>query len=84
MSIDRKDLEKVLSLGDDEFRNRVEKAVNSAGLDPKVTKYILNDSEKIKKALRGLSDKDLSRMSETLKKNNLESIEKIFKDNLKG
>lgn len=84
MSIDRKDVDKVLSLNDRDFRARVENAVRVSGLDPTVANYILKDSDKIKKALQGLSDKDLSKLSDTIKKNNLESIEKIFKESSKG
>jgi len=84
MSIDRKDVDKVLSLNDRDFRARVESAVRVSGLDPTVANYILKDSDKIKKALQGLSDKDLSKLSDTIKKNNLESIEKIFKESSKG
>lgn len=80
MSIDKKDIERVASLNDEMFRAQVQKAVQSAGLDPKLTSRILKDSDKIKKALQTLSDKDLEKLSETLKSNKLDSIEKIIKE----
>lgn len=80
MSIDKKDIERVASLNDEMFRAQVQKAVQSAGLDPKLTSRILKDSDKIKKALQTLSDKDLEKLTETLKSNKLDSIEKIIKE----
>ena len=80
MSIDKKDIERVVALNDEVFRAQVQKAVQSAGLDPRLTSRILKDSDKIKKTLQTLSDKDLEKLSETLKSNKLDSIEKIIKE----
>ena len=80
MSIDRKDIDKVIGLSKKDFEEKLAEAVNSVGIDEKISKTLIRDSDKIKKTLESLTDKEISDLSETLKKNNLVRIEEIIKN----
>ena len=80
MSIDKKDIDKVIGLSKKDFDEKLAEAVNSVGIDKKISETLLRDSDKIKKTLESLTDKEISALSETLKKNNLARIEEIIKN----
>ncbi len=82
MSIDKKDIDRVVSLPKKDFDEKLSQAVNAAGVDKKLSDAILRDSDKIKKALGSLSEKEISELSEILKKNNLGKVEDLLKSGL--
>lgn len=82
MSIEKKDIDRITGLSKNDFEKKLSAAVKSAGVDPLVSMALMRDSEKIKKALGSLSEKDIAQLSEVLKKNNLGDIEKIIKNGM--
>ena len=79
MSIDKKDINKVIELSKKDFDEKLGQAIKAAGVDKKLSETLIRDSDKIKKALEALGDKEISELSEILKKNNLEKVENILK-----
>lgn len=79
MSIDKKDIDRILKLESDEFNKRLSAALAASGKEFGAYSYLLKDGDKIKKALAGLNESDIAKLSEILKNNNLESVEKIIK-----
>ena len=80
MSIDKKDIDRVIGMSKKDFDEKLSQAVNAAGVDKRLSETLLRDSDKIKKALGSLSDKDISDLSEILKKNNLGKVEELIKN----
>lgn len=82
MGIDKKDIDRVIGLSKKDFDEKLAQAVNAAGVDKKLSETLLRDSDKIKKALGSLSEKEISDLSEILKKNNLGKVEDLLKSGL--
>ena len=80
MSIDKKDIDRVIGLSKKDFDEKLAQAINNAGVDKHLSEALLRDSDKIKKALGGLSEKEISELSEILKKNNLAKVEDLLKN----
>lgn len=82
MSFDKNDLDKILGLSSDEFEQKLKAALVASGIDKRVSETLLKDSGRIRNALSGLSEKDLVKISELVKKNNLGNVESIIKNTL--
>lgn len=84
MSFDKNDLDSVKNLSKDEFNAKFTNAVQKSGLEPMISNMLLKDTEKIRKALSQLNEKDLAQISQTLQKNNMGEIENIIKNEIRG
>ncbi len=84
MSFDKNDLDSVKKLSKDEFHTKLSNAVQKAGIEPTISNMLLKDTEKIRKAISSLSEKDLAQISQTLQKNNMGQIENIIKNEIRG
>ena len=84
MSIDKKDIEKIVDLDKAEFEKRLAMAIGASGIDISRYECIIKDSEKIKSALSNLNSNDLKKLSDLIEKNNMGQLEKILKDGLEG
>lgn len=84
MSFDKNDLDSVKKLSKDEFNAKLTNAVQKAGVDPAISNMLLKDTEKIRRAISTLNEKDLLQISQTLQKNNMGQIENIIKNEIRG
>ena len=64
MQLDKKAVNKLLSLNDAQLGAIIQKVINEAGIDPGEFGASQNDIQSIRRALIGISDSDLSRISE--------------------
>lgn len=82
MSIEKKDIDKILSLDKASFEEKLHGAIKAAGIDKKFESAILSDSDRIMKTIKNMNQKDIDKLSEIIKKNNLGQLENIIKSEL--
>lgn len=66
MKLDKKSLDRLLSMNDAQLKRIIEKAASESGLDLSSFGITDGDISSIRKALSGATDEDIKRASETL------------------
>lgn len=66
MKLDKKALDRLLSMNDAQLARMIEKAASESGLDLSAFGITDGDIASIRKALSGATDEDIKRASETL------------------
>lgn len=69
MQIDRKSLEKLLTLNDRQLKAVITKLAADSGIDPASFNMNTNDVNSIRRALSSASDADLSRIAQMYEQN---------------
>ena len=64
MQLDKKAVDKLLSLSDAQLGAIIQKVINDAGIDPADFGASSGDIQSIRRALMGITDADLERISE--------------------
>ena len=74
MELNRKNLQKLASLSDDELREKINSIAESAGIDSSRTSPFLKDISGIKKKLNSLSDAQIKALLSALGEENVKKI----------
>lgn len=69
MQLDRKAINRMLSLNDDQLKSIIRSLADNAGLDLSSFQISANDVESIRRALAGATDADIARAAEQLNRN---------------
>ena len=81
MNIDKETLDKLLTLSDAEFKRKVSKAADAAGIQNDKLDKMLKDIKGVKKTLSDMSESDLKRVAKTISAEKLEDlIDNLKKD----
>jgi len=70
------DISKLLNLTDAELRTKIVAAAGAAGADPKKVQGALQDTDKLRKMISTLTDKDIQNLIQTVGKEKAEEIAK--------
>lgn len=76
MELNKKNLQKLASLSDDELREKINSIAESAGIDRSKTSAYLSDMAGIKKKLGSLSDAQIKALINALGEENVRKIKK--------
>lgn len=84
MQIDRSALERLLALDDKALTDTVNSLASAAGLDPASLGGVTGNLDRLRRGLRGMSDKDISRAADMIGKERTEQIFKAVKGEQNG
>ena len=80
MDIDKKQLDKMASMEDSEFRKRLESALDSAGAAPEVKSRLAGNIPLLKQTLGSLTQRDLETLVQKIDSDTLEKIKKSLEE----
>ena len=82
--IDKKELDKINNISDDELRKSISQVAQSAGLDSNTIGQMLSDIGAIRKTVSTVSQNDIDAIVRNLGEENVGKIADILKNNTRG
>lgn len=79
MAIDKKDLDNVLKLSDQEFKSKIGRAIEAMGVEKKVSDKIMGDIGRVKKTIGSLSQTDIEKLTKNLDEQKIQELQSIIK-----
>lgn len=82
--IDKKELDKIKNISDDELRKSIAQVAQSAGLDSNTIGQMLSDIGAIRKTVSTVSQNDIDAIVRNIGEENVGKIADILKNNTRG